>query len=157
VFTVDGSLLDDLKKDPAEYRQKDLFDARSFNTTRAEIVHAGQTAVFEKTTAKDKDGKDVEKWRQTAPAARDVDAAKMESLISAATGARATGFADPKAKTGLDAPELTVVFKYDNKEERVTFARSGGKAYAERSGSPSAAIVDPVVIDGIVKALEAVK
>ena len=33
------------------------------------------------------------------------------------------------AKTGLDKPELTVAFKYDEgKEERVTFARAGGSA-----------------------------
>ena len=50
---------------------------------------------------------------QAAPSARDVDAAKIEALISAATGARATGFVDSTAKTGLDKPELTVIFKYE--------------------------------------------
>jgi hypothetical protein len=30
VFTLEAPLLDELKKDPSEYRQKDLFDARSF-------------------------------------------------------------------------------------------------------------------------------
>jgi hypothetical protein len=157
VFTVDASLLDDLKKDASEFRQKDLFDARSFNTSRVEIVHNGQTSTFEKSRAKDKDGKDIEKWRQTAPAARDVDAAKMEALISAATGARATGFAPPAAKTGLDKPELTVAFKYDDKDERVSFARNGATVYAARGGSAGAAIVDAGVVDGIVKALEAIK
>jgi hypothetical protein len=158
VFTVEASLLDDLKKDPSEYRQKDLFEARSFNTTHVEIVRNGQTTTFDKATSKDKDGKDVEKWRQTAPAAHDVDAAKMEALISAATGARATGFAAATAKTGLEKPELTVAFKYDdNKEERVSFARSGATVYAARAGSPGAAIVDAGVLDGIIKALEAVK
>src|SRR4029079_15662263 len=49
VFTIESSLADDLKKDASEYRQKDLFDARSFNTTRLEIVHNNQSAVFEKT------------------------------------------------------------------------------------------------------------
>ena len=158
VFTIEAALLDDLKKDASEYRQKDLFDARSFNATRMEVVRNGQTAVFEKTKVKDKDGKEEEKWRQTAPAARDVDQAKVEALISAATGARATGFVDSAAKTGLDKPELSVSFKYDEgKEERVTFARAGGSAYAARAGSPGAATVDASAIDGIVKALEDVK
>jgi hypothetical protein len=158
VFTIESSLVDDLKKGPAEYRQKDLFDARSFNTTRLEMVRSGQTTVFEKTKVKDKDGKEQEKWRQVAPAARDVDAAKIEALISALTGARATGFVDSAAKTGLDKPELTVAFKYDEgKDERVTFARAGDSAYAARAGSPGAAKVDAAVIDGIVKALEDVK
>ena len=158
VFTIETALLDDLKKDASEYRQKDLFDARSFNTTRLEIVRNGQTTVFEKTKVKDKDGKEQEKWRQTAPAARDVDAAKIEALISAATGARATGFVDSTAKTGLDKPELSLTFKYDEgKEERVAFARTKDGAYASRAGSPGAAKVDATVIDAIVKALEDVK
>jgi hypothetical protein len=158
VFTIESSLVDDLKKEPSEYRQKDLFDARSFNTTRLEIVRNGQTTAFEKTQVKDKDGKEQEKWRQIAPTARDGDAAKIDALISTLTGARATGFVDTTAKTGLDKPELTVTFKYDQgKEERVTFARAGDSAYAARAGSPGAATVDAAVIDGIVKALEDVK
>lgn len=158
VFTIESGLVDDLKKDASEYRQKDLFDARSFNTTRLEIVRNGQTTVFEKAKVKDKDGKEQEKWRQTAPAARDVDAARVDALISAATGARATGFVNSAAKTGLDKPELSLTFTYDEgKEERVAFARTKDAAYASRAGSPGAAQVDASVIDVIVKALEGVK
>jgi hypothetical protein len=158
VFTIESTLVDDLKKDVSEYRLKDLFDARSFNTTRAEIVRNGQTTTFEKTKTKDKDGKEQEKWRQTAPAAKDVDASKMEAFISAASAARATGFVDSTAKTGLDKPELTVSFTYDDgKQERVTFARAGENAYASRAGSPGAAKVDASTIDSIIKALEDVK
>jgi hypothetical protein len=158
IFTIDSTLVDDLKKDASEYRQKDLFDARSFNTTRMEITRNGQTSVFEKAKVKDKDGKEEEKWRQTAPSARDLDAAKVETLISAATGARATGFVDSTAKTGLDKPELSVMFKYDEgKEERVAFARAAGQAYASRTGSPGAARIDASVIDAIVKAVEGLK
>lgn len=157
-FTIESSLADDLKKDASEYRQKDLFDARSFNTSRLEIVHNNQTSTFEKTKVKGKDGKEEEKWKQVAPTARDVDAAKIESLISAATGARATGFVETTAKTGLDKPELTVAFKYDEgKDERVTFARTKDAAYAARAGVPGAAKVDASVIDSIVKALGDVK
>ncbi len=158
IFTVEASLLDDLKKDPAEFRQKDLFDARSFNTTRTELVHNGQTFVFEKTKSKDKDGKETEKWRQTAPTARDVEASKVEALIGAISGARATGFVESTAKTGLDKPELTVALKFDEgKEERVTFAKAGDKAYAARPPAAGAATIDVATIDGIVKALEGLK
>jgi hypothetical protein len=158
VFTIESSLADDLKKDASEYRQKDLFDARSFNTTRLEITHNNQTAAFEKTKVKNKDGKEEEKWRQVAPTARDVDASKIEALISAATGARASSFVDTTAKTGLDKPELIVGFKYDEgKEEKVTFARTADAAYAARAGAPGAAKVDASLIDSIVKALGDVK
>ena len=163
VFTVEPALLEELKKDSSEYRQKDLFDARSFSATRLEVVR-GQTAIaFEKAKVKDKDGKEEEKWRQVLPAQRDVDAAKVEALITAITSARATGFADSTAKTGLDKPELTVSFKYDQskddqgKDERVTFARSGESVHAARAGSPGAATVDPAALDGIIKALEDIK
>lgn len=158
VFAVERSLLTDLKKDPSDYRQKDLFDARSFNTTRVEVVRNGQTFAFEKTKTKDKDGKEIEKWRQLTPAARDVDAGKIEALMTAIAGARATRFVDSSAKTGLDRPELTVTLKFDEgKEERVTFARAGADAFAARPSSPGAAKVEPSVVDGIVKALEALK
>ncbi|SRR6266542_2482174 len=158
VFTIESSLVDDLKKDVSEYRLKDLFDARSFNTTRVEIVRNAQTTTFEKTKTKDKDGKEQEKWRRTAPAAKDADSGKIEALISAASAARATGFVDSTAKTGLEKPELTVSLTYDEgKQERVAFARAGGAAYASRAGSPGAAKIDASTIDSIVKALEDLK
>jgi len=158
VFTIDSSLTADLKKDVGEYRQKDLFDARSFNTSRLDVIHNNQTSTFEKTKVKGKDGKEEEKWKQTAPAARDVDASKIEALISAVTVARATGFVDSTANTGLDKPELTVAFKYDeSKDERVTFARTKDGAYAARAGVPGAAKVDASVLDSIIKALGEVK
>jgi uncharacterized protein DUF4340 len=159
IFTIDGTLLDDLKKDPFEYRQKDLFDARSFNATRLEIVRAGQTYAFEKTKVKNKDGQEEEKWRQVSPQARDVEQSKVESLLSAITAARATAVGGPAAKGALDKPELTVVIKFDEgrKEDRVTFARSGAAAYAARAADATPATVDTATIDAIVKALEALK
>lgn len=159
IFTVDATILDDLKKDPFQYRQKDLFDARSFNSTRVEVVRAGQTQVFEKTKTKNKEGQEEEKWRQVAPQARDVDQTKVESLLSAITGAQATAIAGPAAKAALDKPELTVAIKFDEgrKEDRVTFGRAGTTAYASRAGDSTPTTVDASTIDGIVKALEGLK
>ena len=159
VFTIDATILDDLKKDPFEYRQKDLFDARSFNSTRVEIVRAGQTHAFEKTKSKNKEGQDEQKWRQIAPQARDIDQAKVEALLSAITGSQATGAAPASAKTALDKPELTTAIKYDEgrKEDRVTFARSGTTAYAARASDNAPVAVAGATIDGIIKALEEIK
>lgn len=158
VFTIESSLLEELKKDPSEYRQKDLFDARSFNTTRLDIIRNGQPFSFAKTKAKDKDGKEIEQWRQTAPTARDVDSGSVEALISSATAARATSFAPPATKIATASPEMVVALTFDeNKEERVTFVRNGPITYAVRAGAQGAAVVEPGVTDSIVKALEAVK
>lgn len=159
VFTIDATLLDDLKKDPFQYRQKDLFDARSFNSTRLEVVRAGQTYVFEKTKSKNKEGQEEEKWRQVSPQARDVDQTKVESLLSAITGAQATAAGTDAAKAALSKPELAIAIKYDEgkKEDRVSFARSGKTAFATRASEPGAVTVDSGTIDGIAKALEEIK
>ena len=159
VFTIESSVLDDLKKDPSEYRLKDLFDARSFTATRLEIVRNAQTSTFEKSKVKGKDGQEEDKWRQTSPTAREVDQAKVDTLLSTITGTRATSFVDSTAGTALDKPELSVVLKYDDgkKEDRVTFGRAGGDAYAARAGVPGAARIEVATLDSIVKALEDLK
>jgi hypothetical protein len=160
MFTVESSLLDELKKDPSEYRQKDLFDARSFNANRLEIVRTGQTHAFEKTKTKNKQGQDEEKWRQVSPQTRELDQASFDALISAITGARATSFVDAAtAAKALAAPDLTVTIKFDDgkKEERVTFAKAGTDAFAARSGDPGAAKTESGSVDSITKALQELK
>jgi hypothetical protein len=159
VITIDKSMLEDLTKDIGEYRLKDLFDARAFNATRIEVARGADTVAFEKSKTKNKEGQDEEKWRQVAPAARDADQTKVENLVAAITGARATGFADAAAKTGLDKPEMTVTIKFDEgkREEKTAFARSGAEGFAARTGEPGAAKVDIAAIENIVKSLEALK
>jgi hypothetical protein len=159
VFTLESSLLDELKKDASEFRQKDLFDARSFNTTRVEIARGGQTTAFEKSKVKNKEGVEEEKWRQVAPETKDVDSAKVDSLLTSITGARADSFQADTAKTGLDKPELTATLTFDEgkKKETVAFARSGSDGYASRAGEPGAAKIPASTVESIVKALEEIK
>jgi hypothetical protein len=160
VYAVDASILEELKKDAGEFRQKDLFDARAFNANRVEITRGGQTMVFEKTRAKNKEGQEEEKWRQLAPGeARDVDQAKADALITAITGTRAASFVAAGTKTGLESPEIAVTVKFDDskKEERVTLARVGADAYASRAGEAAVAKIETSSLDAIVKALEELK
>ena len=156
VMTIDANLMDELKKEAGDFRQKDLFDARAFNASRIEVVRNGQTIAFEKTKSKNKDGQEEEKWRQVAPTAQDADQTKVENLLSAVTQARATSFADDKTKTGLESPALRVAIKSGEpqKEETVTFAKVGDKAFASRAGDPGAAVVDASALDNITKALD---
>ena len=79
--------------------------------------------------------------------------------MSAVTNARATGFVDATAKTGLDKPELSVTIKSDEgkREEKVAFGRSGKDVYASKAGEPGAAKIDDTTIDNILKALEELK
>jgi len=147
VFTIESTLWDELKKPADDLRIKDLFDARSFNTTRLEIVRGGQTLTFEK----DKDA-----WKQVTPAVKAADGAKVDALLTALTGARATGFAE-KAPA-LDTPDFTATLKFDEgKTDKVSFARKGTDAFARRESDASAAKIDAATLDAIVKAIDALK
>jgi len=147
VFTVESTLFDELKKPADDLRIKDLFDARSFNTTRLEVSRAGQIMAFEK----DKDA-----WKQVTPAAKPADATKVEALLTALTNARATGFVD-KAPA-LDTPDVTASMKFDEgKLDKVSFARKGTDAFARREGDKGAAKIDAATLDAITKAIDALK
>jgi hypothetical protein len=88
-----------------------------------------------------------------------VDGALVDSLISAATSARAEEFVGAGVSAGLAKPELTIAIKFDEgkKEDRVSFARSGEGVFAAKAGTPGAARIDAATLDGIVKAFEAIK
>ncbi len=156
VFTIDSLLVDDLKKGPADYRRKDIFDYRAFNATRFEVIRSGQTLVFEKTKASDKDTEPV--WRQVAPAAADIDRTKFEDALSKFSYLRAEAWVDSRANTGLSAPELVIAVRYEDgkKQERVEFGRSGGTVYAAPAGEPGAARLPAKEFDEAVAALDAV-
>jgi hypothetical protein len=157
VFTVEATLLDDLKKDAGEYRQKDLFDARAFNTSRIEVVRGGATTVFEKRTVKDKDGRDQQQWKQTAPSAKDVDGATVDSLLSSLTSARADSFVDKAPADAKTEAVFALTFEEGKKQERVTFMKAGSDAYAVRDGSAGAAKLSASTVDEILKSLDSSK
>lgn len=154
IFTIESSVLDDLKKDAGAYRQKDLFDARAFNTTRVEIARAGTSTVLEKSTVKDKEGRDEQKWRQTAPAQKDVQGANIDTLLSSLTGARAESFVDKLPGDAKQEAAFTLKFDDGRREERVTFYRVGADAYAVRDGMPGAAKMQASTLDEILKAAD---
>ena len=142
VVTIDNALVDELKKGADEYRRKDLFEFRPYNANRVEITRDTQTIAFEKT--KGEGEKAEEKWRRVSPTAGDVDKDKIDSLLSRLSNMRAASFVDASAKTGVNAPAMTVVAKFDEgkKEERVTFGKVDDDVYAARPGEPGAAKVD---------------
>jgi hypothetical protein len=157
VFTVESSLLDDLKKPVDQLRKKDLFASRAYDTSRIEIARGGQSTVFEKVKSPGKDATD--KWRQVAPAAKDVDASTLESFLTKLSNLRAQSWVEPKGNTGLQAPAMVATIAFDDgkRQEKVTFGRSGSDVYASVVGQPGVAKVDGTEFDDAVKALEAVK
>ncbi|MEO7270611.1 MAG: DUF4340 domain-containing protein, partial [Vicinamibacterales bacterium] len=159
VVTVESALLDELKKAPGDYRQKDLFDARAFNATRLELVRAGVTTTLEKAKTKNQDGQEQELWKLVAPAAKDLDQTKADDLIAAITQTRASSFVDAAPKGALEKPELTVtIVSNDGKrQEKVTYARSGAEVFGVREGDPGAAKLDVPALDAMIKALGEIK
>lgn len=151
VFTVESALLEDLKKGAGAYVQKGLFDARAFNTTRIELARGADSRVFDRTKGLNKDGKEEEKWRQTTPAPKDLDAASVEALLSALTDATGDSVV-PDMPSGVK-PAMSVALTFDEgKQERVSFYRVGADTFASRDGVIMR--VPATLLDSIIKAVD---
>lgn len=154
VMTIDPTLLDDFKKGADDYRKKDLFAFRAYDATHLELTRAGQTVAFDK--IKGAKPEDEDKWRRAGAKPVDADKEKMGLFLAKLESLRALSYVETTAKTGLDAPAMTVYAKFDDgkKEERVTFGKSGDAVFASRPGEPGAAKVNPTEFDEIIKKLD---
>lgn len=151
VFTVAPTLRDDIFKDVADYRRKDLFDSRSFTAGRAEFRRGDETIVLER--GKGTDGDAV--WKNATGAT--VDTAKVDDLLTRISGIRAQSF-NANRHPSLNKPALTATIRFDpDRTETVTFGRAGDEVFAGRADEPGSAIIDAVTFDEAVKALDAVK
>jgi hypothetical protein len=154
VFTVAPTLRDDVMKAVGEFRRKDLFDFRSFTATRLEVTRGGETLTLEKSKSKDKDGKDVESWKNAK--GDTVDAMKIDDVLTKVSGLRASSF-ESAAPAALKTPTATVKAVFDGKTEVVTLAKSGTDAFASRQDEVGAAKLDAASLDDALKALDALK
>lgn len=151
VFTVAPTLYTDLIRDVSDFRRKDLFDSRSFTTTRIELRRGADTVVLEKTNIGDK----REVWKDAA--GKDIEAMKVEDLLTKVSALRAESFATA-ANPALKTPALTVIVRFDDsKTEQVTFGRAGTDIVASRSDEPGTAAVDAMSFEDTIKALDAVR
>ena len=149
VFTVEEALATDLGKDIADFRRKDLFDARSFSASRIELRRGGETITVEKV---EEGGKTI--WRRAGQA---VDTAKVEDALTRISSLQAQAF-QPAAHASLKAPVLTAIVRFDeNKTETVSFGRAGNEVFAGRADEPGAARVDATAFDEALKAVDAMK
>jgi hypothetical protein len=158
VFSVEATLLDDLKKSPSDVRPKDLFEFRTFSGDSVDIAHGAETVGFAKqkpaaSPAGAAPPPDV--WKQTKPAAKDVDQTKLNDLLTNISNLRADKFADKPLASG---DEYVVTARYGEpgslKEERITFRKSGDVVHAIRQGEQGAAIVPTADFDKVVTGLK---
>jgi hypothetical protein len=151
IFTIPATAASDLEKDATALRRKDMFDARSFNTARVELKRGNETLAFEK--SKGKDGKDV--WKNAA--GKEVDAAKVEDMLTKLSNIRANLFQD-RVDPVLTMPTLVATLKLDNNMmELVAFARNGNAVLANRADEPGSATVDVMAFNDAMKAIDAIK
>jgi len=156
VVTVASDLLTDLQKGVTEYRRKDVFEFKPYNLTRLEITRGSDVTTFEKSKGKGKDAADV--W-QNLKTKKPADAGKFDSFLAKLSALRAQSFADPKARTGLDAPVLQAKATYEDgkKSEVVRFGRDGTAAYAARTDEPGALSLNTSEFEEVIKALDELK
>lgn len=150
VFTLSADFLNTMKKDPADLREKDLWSWSSFDVKRVEVDSPGGHRVFEQ----QKGGK----WKQTAPAAKDLTSAKMDTFLSRLRDLRAESF--PKggdlAQFGLAKPayRFHVQFGDKNQTETVEASKVGDHTYARRTTDSLPCELPKTALDDLDKALK---
>lgn len=155
VFTIDKPLADDLKKPADDFRLKDLLAFRAFTGKRMEIaLTGGVTHTFEKKKGAEKDA--VEKWTRTQPAGT-VDATKVDDLAARLADLRAESFVGALPKGAATFATISTQSGDDKKSEQVTLYLAGADYYATRANDAGALKLKAADVDGVTKALDAVK
>ncbi len=155
IFTVDKTLAEELRKSVDDFRQKELFEFRSFNATQMEIVAAGTTYSFTRKKSEGDNATDV--WTLTSPITQTADIGKMTDLLTAISNLRAGSFV-PAAFTTGDTMTITVKFGEgaSAKTDTVTLRKSGDIVHAIRVGEPGAAVVPTIDFSRVLEILKAI-
>jgi hypothetical protein len=149
VFTVEGSLLDDLKKSPDDLRRKDLFEFRSFSAQSVEITLSGRPGSSKEKAPEPKHGESHspattpadESWKQSKPAVKDLDQMKVTDLLTTVSNFKADKFADKALASGEDLV-FTAKFGDTPTTEQIRFRKSGDTVHAIRAGDSGAAVIE---------------
>lgn len=159
VAVIPPALVDDLAKGVGELRAKRAMDVSTFDVEGLELRVDGQTRVYARSTKKDKDGVETSQWKQSAPAAKDLETSKVEDVLFKLTGLEAQAFVDqPKAAAeyGLDAPELSVTIKLTGGRTRtLVIGRKAGVVHARREGDDALLRLEPAKLDEALKDVRA--
>lgn len=159
VVLIPPALVDDLAKGFGELRAKRLMDISTFDVEGLDVRIDGQARSYARSTTKDKDGVETSQWKQSAPAAKDLETAKVEDVLFKLTGLEAQAFVDrPTAPGdyGLDVPELSVTVKLTGGRTRsLTLGRKAGVVHAQRDGDEARLRLDAAKVDEALKGLRA--
>jgi hypothetical protein len=150
IFTLDASLVSELQKDPSDLRDKNLFSFPAYEVKRLEVETPAGARVFER--------QPQNKWRQTAPAAKDVPTDKLDTLLNNLRDLRAESFPTGQNLETYGLKKPTYRFKAQfgdkNETELVEAARVGAHVYARRSTDPTASEVSNTALEAVEKAIK---
>jgi hypothetical protein len=148
IFTLGSDFLTQFQKDPADLRDKDLFSFSTFDAKHLEIDTPKGRRVFER---------QKDKWKQTAPSAKDEPTEKLDSLLDRLRNLRADSFpkGDNLAAFGLTKPAYKFQVRFGDKDqtEAAEAAKVGDHAYARRPTDPVASELPKTALADIEKAL----
>lgn len=155
VFTVDASLLTDLKKEPADLRVKDVFELNAFSAQSIELVHGALNVAYAKAAPEGGDASAMPVWSRTRPETGEVNQTALTDLLNTLSSLRAERFVSQAPASDED---VAVTARYGSSdapnEERVTLRKSGQTAYALRAGERDAAVISPAEFDTVVSQLK---
>ncbi len=150
VFTLGSDFRTQFEKDAADLREKDLFTFSNFEVKHLEVDSPKGHQVFDQ---------QKNQWKQTAPNAKNLDSAKMDTFLGDLRDLRADSF--PKggdlAQYGLAKPAYRFVVKFGekNQTETVEIGKVGHHLYARRATDPLPCELAKTALDEVEKALAA--
>ena len=152
VFTIEKALADDLTRQPADFRTKDVFAFRPFTATRLAITRGAATTAFEKKKGTGTDA--ALTWVAVAPTPA-ADDAKIEDLVTKVSTLRAEAFVDALPAGATEFARIEAAYDDGKKQETVVIHQAGTDYFAVRQGEAGAArLLAPAVTD-VVTALDA--
>ncbi len=167
VVTVEASVLEDLRKEPKDLRDKTVCKFEREDVQEIVIEPRGEAKITLKRTKK-KGDKEAE-WAVVTPKSVEPDTSKVDSLLWDFTSLKAYEFVVEKASTaslkkyGLDKPKVKITFRL-KKEEPVTvlFGKQTEKEdfkyyYAKVVGKPFVVLVNEYIYNDIPKKLADIK
>ncbi len=152
VFTIEKALADDLTRNPADFRAKDVLAFRAFTGTRLAITRGGTTTAFERKKGPEKDA--VLKWVAVPPAPA-AEEAKIEDLVNKVATLRAEAFVEALPAGAKEFARIETAFDDGKKQETVVIHQAGNDYFAVRQDEAGAARLIPTAVTDIIAALEA--
>src|SRR5687767_21343 len=157
VFSINNGVAMELQKKVNDFRRKEVFDFRPFNTTRFEITRGKNSSAFERVKGSGENAADT--WKQVTPSEKTVDSSNLEGALLDFSNLRAENFVPTAgAATGHNSPAAVIVVKFDDgkKEERIAIGTVGSGVFATRADQPGALKIEPGKYEEAIKKLDAV-